>query len=180
MISKIADLGGLLFLLTFVHFIVDWGFQSHSEAMRKAANPLVRAWHCTVYTAGVILVPFLLGVRDWDLLYSLGILWISHFIIDTYIPVYVWVRYFRRPPEMTTSVGASTELERFKIFAKAPLGLFLIIVMDQAYHILFLVPVASLALFPEDRTFTLTAAFGMLGSVLGLTLFGVQKLRTDI
>ena len=51
-------LAGFLAILTFIHFVVDWIFQSHAEAMVKHNNPKVRAKHCAIYTAGF--VPLLL------------------------------------------------------------------------------------------------------------------------
>ncbi len=190
--SKLSDLGGLLFLLSFVHFIVDWGFQSHNEAMQKATNKLVRARHCVVYTMGLLpLVIFLFaGKGDSEAIcFSLFLLWVSHFLIDTYIPVYVWALYFRKPPEMMeygkavalNETGgtrlAETELEKFKGFAKTPLGLFLVIAMDQAWHILFLVPVASLAVFPEHHAGVYILSSLALVQLAILTAFGLSKLK---
>src|SRR5690554_6922149 len=100
MVTHFASLGGLLFLLTLVHFIVDWGFQSHAEAMAKATNHKVRARHCLIYTAGLAPV-VVLGVEGVEQgAFCLAILFASHFLIDTYMPVYLWAKYLRRPPTM--------------------------------------------------------------------------------
>src|SRR5690606_2404499 len=85
-VDKLASIGGLVFFLAFWHFVVDWGFQSHVEAMSKATNAKVRAIHCTIYTMGMTLPLFFL-VPGHVLACSVA-LWISHFLIDTYIPVY--------------------------------------------------------------------------------------------
>lgn len=189
--SQVASLGGLLFMLAFLHFVVDWGFQTHLEAMTKAINWKVRARHCTVYTVG--LVAFLLLALDipWvDLGKSALILWVSHFLIDTYLPVYLWAKYIRKPPEMVEDQKAvvpnqytgnlrlaENELERFKGFARTPLGLFLVISMDQAWHLLFLIPVAGLALFPAYSQTIFMVTAGALVALLGLVVIGAKKIK---
>ena len=39
MVLTIALMGGLFAVLAFIHFFVDWIFQSHAEAMVKHNNP---------------------------------------------------------------------------------------------------------------------------------------------
>lgn len=94
--------GGLLSILTFIHFFVDWIFQSHAEAMVKHNNWKVRAKHCAIYTLGFVplLVYFFMlhFLTPWELGLSIAILFISHFCEDTYIPVFWWARFIRRPP----------------------------------------------------------------------------------
>jgi hypothetical protein len=175
MAHTFALVGGLLFLLAFIHFIVDWGFQSHAEAMQKATHWRVRAQHCRDYTLGFALVLWLV-LDGWAYVYALFLLWTSHFLIDTYVPVYVWAKYLRKPPEMKSP---ASELEGFKAFAGTPLGLFLVIAMDQAWHLAFLVPVSLLAVLPQH--FTLIGLVGV-SALLGLaviTVFGIKKLKTS-
>lgn len=38
MITELGAIGGIFALLTFVHFAIDWIFQSHAEAMAKPAQ----------------------------------------------------------------------------------------------------------------------------------------------
>lgn len=96
--------GGLLSILTFIHFFVDWIFQSHAEAMVKHNNAKVRAKHCAIYTLGfvpLLLVFFIVNqLTALELGLSLAILFVSHFCEDTYIPVFWWARYIRRPPQV--------------------------------------------------------------------------------
>lgn len=96
--------GGLLSILTFIHFFVDWIFQSHAEAMVKHNNWKVRAKHCAIYTLGfvpLLLVFFVVNqLTALELGLSLAILFVSHFCEDTYIPVFWWARYIRRPPSV--------------------------------------------------------------------------------
>ena len=88
LLMLLAILGGIYVILAFWHFPV-------------------RARHCLVYTA--LYVPLLLVLRlrmgifgDLHLAdmgnfwWCLGILWLSHFIIDTYWPVMMWAKYLRR------------------------------------------------------------------------------------
>lgn len=137
----LALCGGLFAIMTFTHFFVDWIFQSHAEAMAKHNNWLVRARHCMIYTVGFI--PFLgfchwaHALAGWQYFLSLGILFFSHFVEDTYLPVYWWAKYIRRPPEMTEGdpkVG-------FIQFVQTPLGKILMIAIDQIIHIAFLFPI---------------------------------------
>lgn len=111
----LAILAGVFVLLAFWHFPADWLFQSQKEALAKAKDHLVRARHCTVYT--MLFVPLLLLLRvrihndifgsgdnpelvlGWQFWACLAILWVSHFIIDTYWPVMMWAKYLRRAPQ---------------------------------------------------------------------------------
>jgi hypothetical protein len=115
LLMLLAILGGIYVLLAFWHFPADWLFQSQKEALAKAKDHLVRARHCTVYT--LLYVPLLLllrtrvheGIFDYgpnvetmlgyQFWASLAILWVSHFIIDTYWPVMMWAKYLRRAPQ---------------------------------------------------------------------------------
>jgi hypothetical protein len=100
LILQLALLGGLFAILSFIHFFVDWIFQSHAEAMVKHNNPRVRAKHCLIYTIGFIpLFAFCnFSFLEWAL--ATNILFWSHFCEDTYIPVFLWAKYIRKPPEM--------------------------------------------------------------------------------
>lgn len=100
-VNYLASFGGLLALFAFVHFFVDWIFQSHAEAMVKHNNAKIRAKHCLIYTVGFIPLMYLLGFQTWEWVAGLNILFWSHFVEDTYIPVFLWAKYVRRPPEMT-------------------------------------------------------------------------------
>jgi len=153
MLLEIALMGGLLSILVFIHFFVDWIFQSHAEAMVKHNNPKIRAKHCLIYTAGFI--PFMaLFHFSWpEWLLALNILFWSHFGEDTYVPVYLWAKYIRKPPEMTqprkvpsldgyVEVTAPDPKEGFKEFIQTPMGKILMIAIDQIIHICFLIPIA--------------------------------------
>ncbi len=133
--------GGLFALLTLVHFIVDWLFQSHAEAMVKHNNPKVRAKHCLIYTLGF--VPFLYFFDytwvEWAI--ALNILFWSHFVEDTYIPVFLWAKHIRKPPEM-----AADPKKGFIEFVSTPLGKILMIAVDQIIHLSFLIPLAYMAM----------------------------------
>ena len=153
MLLEIALTGGFLAVLVFIHFFVDWIFQSHAEAMVKHNNPKIRAKHCLIYTLGF--VPLLcfsnFSLLEW--LFALNLLFWSHFIEDTYLPVYLWAKYVRRPPEMTeprkqtgldgyVSVLPPDPKVGFVDFIQTPMGKILMIAIDQIIHICFLVPIA--------------------------------------
>lgn len=125
--------GGLFAVLAFVHFLVDWVFQTHAEAMTKHNHPWVRARHCTIYTAGFL--PVLL-VWGWDakrLAFGGAVLFLSHFAEDTYLPVFCWAKHIRRVP-----VVRERGLPGFVEWASEPLGKILMIAIDQIVHLSFL------------------------------------------
>ena len=132
MVDQLAKAGGLFFFLTFIHFIADWVFQTHNEAVAKSKDAFVRAAHCTHYT--LLMAPSIwLVCRDLTWSYhaiSLTTLWVSHFIGDSYFLVYLWIKHIRNiPPESQNP--------------KEPLTLILAIVVDQLWHLLFLwVPIS--------------------------------------
>lgn len=138
MIRALSEIGGIFALLVFVHFAIDWIFQSHDEAMAKPTNWRVRSRHCAVYSVPFaaifwwLAIPMPWAIGCWALLF------LSHFVEDTYIPVWFWAVMIRKPPELQR--GA--DREAFKAFAETPLGKILLIAVDQIVHIAFLLPVA--------------------------------------
>ena len=147
--------GGLFAVMTFIHFFVDWIFQSHAEAMAKHNDARVRARHCLVYTLGFapLLVFFLWtgALTFLQFFLSLAILFFSHFVEDTYLPIYYWALYIRKPPELTHPITYAGEDGAFitevnpKIgfvqFVQTSLGKILMIAIDQIIHIAFLFPI---------------------------------------
>lgn len=174
-VDLLAKVGGIFALLTFLHFVADWVFQSHAEAMAKPSNHWVRARHCLVYTAiccGVIWLLFHPLPRDLGA--TAVILFVSHFAEDTYLPVYVWARFIRRPPEMANA----PHLEGFKEFASTALGKILLIAIDQIVHITFLVPIAFLIVRPDSGVMRLT--LDVLALLVLVTLLGSKILKRKL
>lgn len=138
LLIKIMLGGGFFAVLGFIHFFVDWIFQSHSEAMVKHNNAKIRAKHCAIYTAGF--VPLLSycwyvgALYGWEFIASLLILFVSHFYLDTYHGVYLWAKHIRRPPEMTSGDARLG----FGLFVQTTLGKILMISIDQISHLSFL------------------------------------------
>ncbi len=153
MTQTLANLGGIFALLVLNHFVVDWVFQTHTEAMKKSTSALWRARHCLVYATGFIPLLWLLGLSWGTLGASWGILFVSHFFEDTYWPVFLWAKYIRRMPAIRdiglTSNGRydrqTKERAAFKELFSTPLGVVLFITIDQIIHLLFLLPVAAFA-----------------------------------
>ena len=155
MILYLAMLGGIFALLTFIHFFVDWIFQTHSEAMVKHNNPKIRAKHCLIYTAGFLPLFCFCHLTWIEWLIAINILFWSHFFEDTYLPIFYWAKYIRKPPEMTNSTkiigldGYAKILppdphKGFVEFIQTPLGKILMITIDQIIHLTFLWPIAYL------------------------------------
>lgn len=159
-VRTLAEIGGILALLTLLHFVADWVFQSHAEAMAKPTNHKVRAKHCLIYTAICCAALALCGSGLPVLAWSAVLLFTSHFLEDTYLPVLVWARYIRKPPEMA---GVKLTIRDFQKFAETVLGKILLIAIDQIVHVLFLLPIASMVVQPQR-----TAVFGLFG--IGMTL----------
>lgn len=141
LVNKIALGGGLFAIFAFIHFFVDWIFQTHSEAMVKHNNPKVRAKHCLIYSVGFIPIMLILNFTPFEYFLSLNVLFWSHFIEDTYLPVFLWAKYVRRPPEMKDNPR-----EGFVQFVMTPLGKILMIAIDQIIHLAFLFPLVWMAL----------------------------------
>ena len=156
-IASLAIGGGLFAVLTFVHFFVDWIFQSHSEAMVKHNHPWIRAKHCAIYTTGFLPFFYVCGFTPLEWIFSINLLFWSHFVEDTYLPVYYWAKYIRRPPQMTepqkttgldgyVTVGQPDPKKGFVQFVETPIGKILMIAVDQIIHLAFLFPIAWLAI----------------------------------
>lgn len=149
MVFMIALMGGLFAVLAFIHFFVDWIFQSHAEAMVKHNNPYIRAKHCLIYTLGFTPLFWLVGFGRLEWMIGLNILFLSHFYLDTYHGVYLWAKYIRRPPEMVqprkitgfdgyVSILPPDAKAGFVEFVQTPLGKILMIAIDQISHLSFL------------------------------------------
>jgi len=153
--------GGLFALLAFIHFAVDWIFQSHAEAMAKHNNPKIRAKHCLIYTLGFVPVLYIFGFTFWEWVIGLNILFWSHFAEDTYVPVFLWAKYIRKPPEMVEPWKESYTQEDgtisfrvhppnpkrgFGVWVQTPMGKILMIAIDQIIHLAFLFPIVWMAL----------------------------------
>lgn len=136
-----ARAGGFFAVLAFVHFVVDWVFQTHAEAMAKHNNWRVRVRHCIIYTLGF--VPLLVWVRLSPARYfaSLAVLFLSHFAEDTYYPVFLWAKHVRRVP-----VVREKGIAGFVEWAETPLGKILMIAVDQIVHLTFLWVVVWMAM----------------------------------
>lgn len=161
LVHKLALGGGLFSLFVMTHFIVDWIFQTHSEAMVKHNNAPIRAKHCAIYTLGFIPWFFILNFSLLESVIAINVLFWSHFIEDTYYPVYLWAKYIRKPPEMNVSVykknyNGNAEItavspvmddqKGFLLFVQTPLGKILMIAVDQIIHLIFLLPLVWMAL----------------------------------
>lgn len=141
-VFQLALLGGLFAVLSFNHFFVDWIFQSHAEAMAKHNHAGIRAKHCLIYTLGFVPVLWASGFGFWEWVIGLNILFWSHFVEDSYWPVFLWAKYIRRPPEMF-----SNPKEGFALWVQnTTMGKILMIAIDQIIHLVFLFPIAGMIL----------------------------------
>lgn len=160
-VTEIALGGGLFSVFAFIHFFVDWIFQSHAEAMVKHNNPKIRAKHCLIYTVGFVPIMLVMGFSWMELLIACNILFWSHFAEDTYLPVYLWAKYIRKPPEMiepwketytridgsiAVKIHAPDPQKGFGEFIQTALGKILMITIDQIIHLAFLFPLVYIAL----------------------------------
>lgn len=142
LLLRIALMGGLFAVLGFIHFFVDWIFQSHAEAMVKHNNPKIRAKHCLIYTVGFVPLFCFCDFSLVEWLVATNILFWSHFCEDTYIPVFLWAKYIRKPPEM----ACEDPHAGFVAFIQTAMGKILMIAIDQIIHLAFLFPIAWMIL----------------------------------
>ncbi len=176
MVDSIARIGGVFALLVLAHIIADFLLQGHSEAFCKSFRSGVRAWHCVKYSVFLLSPWFLLGVKT-NYILCFAISTVSHFILDSYVPVYFWAKYIRKDPDFG---GSNFSKEgnglRFHAFLRRPLGLILSLVVDQTLHLVTLLPIAVLMVFPRlCLTVGVLSGAGIL--VLGLlTLLGLREL----
>lgn len=149
-IENLSKAGGLFAVLTFIHFLVDWGFQTHDEAMLKGKEKLVRARHCFIYTVGFLPLLILTDVSYSNILICCSILFFSHFFEDTYIPAMWWFSNIRKPPELMllmkdieAYLPDKTSDRAFLTYLRnyGPLPYILLITIDQIIHLAFLWPV---------------------------------------
>lgn len=154
MLDVIAKAGGLFAALAFIHFLVDWVFQSHDEAMRKSKEDHIRARHCIIYMVGFfpLLMPLFyangsLGAVKF-LLAAMILFW-SHFYEDTYAPVVWWFMKIRKPPELKQMVELYGLEKGFVTYltTNGPLPYILLIAIDQIVHLTFLWPVVALVMW---------------------------------
>lgn len=135
----LALLGGIFAVLTFNHFFVDFIFQSHAEAMVKHSNLKIRAKHCLIYTLGFVPILYFCHLSLVEFLIAVNILFWSHLVEDTYVLVFMWAKYIRKPPEMKYNPDPK---KGFVEFVNTALGKILLIAIDQIIHLAFLFPVA--------------------------------------
>lgn len=144
MLKIFAIAGGIFVILVFIHFFADWVLQSNEIASNKHDDFPSLGRHCLFYTAVFVPVILFLGIGGWYLPISILLLYISHFVIDTCVPVYLWVRFIRRVPELSETTG--TFKERYlrskqafdKLFIESPMNAILLVVVDQILHLSFL------------------------------------------
>jgi hypothetical protein len=144
MLLLLGTAGGLFAFLTFIHFFADWLFQTDYEARNKSKNWKIRAVHCVVYTLFFIPAMMLMGFSGWWLLAGISNLFISHFIIDTYLPVFYWAKYMRKMEIFNNN--KLTQQEQFIEAWKQPVAPILFITVDQILHLLFLWPIVLIAI----------------------------------
>jgi uncharacterized protein DUF3307 len=140
--------GGYFAWFALIHLIVDFGCQSNQEAMNKHHDARIRARHCLIYTLGFLPVLWLFGLCWWKILIASNILFWSHFGEDTYYPVVMWMKYIRRAPAFVAMTDMKfrwriddADKRAFRTAIQEPIGTFLMIAIDQAIHLLFLIPI---------------------------------------
>lgn len=129
--DKISEIGSLFAILTFFHFVFDWFFQSSKTAMNKHKDKLVRASHCCEYSVLFGLLFAYMNIPHVMLL--MLALFVSHYIIDSYYPTYLFFKYIRQPyPELSIE---DFTFEKMKEYVTTPIGAILMITIDQLYHL---------------------------------------------
>ncbi len=137
----LVKFGSIFAILAFVHFVVDWVFQTEKEALLKTKHWDVRAAHCFVYSSLMLLVIVsLFELTMSEKWYIFLILFGTHFIEDTYIPPYLWWKYVRKQNSKLTKEDLVKE------WTANPMTPLLVIMFDQLVHIASLIPVVHIVL----------------------------------
>lgn len=151
--------GGIFAILSFVHFISDWVFQTNDMARRKSdESPFLLVAHCAIYT--ITYVPLLAWMFKWDWSITVSasiVLFISHGTIDTYTPTWLWARYVRRPPEMKND-----PVTGFTEWIKTPFGMIITLCVDQIMHLGFLIPITMMIVASDLNNVSLAKLIGHL------------------
>jgi hypothetical protein len=152
-LSVLSSAGGLFAWCVLIHFLVDWLTQSHKEAMSKHNHFFVRTKHCLIYAAGFLPLMYLFGFTPYKYIIGLLILFVSHHLIDTYISTFLWMKYIRHPPAFDilypnpkNNKWEKDDHKAMTEFISTPIGMILLIVVDQLTHFIFLIPICYLAL----------------------------------
>jgi|SaaInlStandDraft_4_1057021.scaffolds.fasta_scaffold00075_5 hypothetical protein len=158
-LETIALAGGLFVPLVFWHFVADWLTQTEKMAEAKSHKFGILALHCLIYSVMFIPAFYLYGLESWEMVLGFLLLYVSHFIGDTYLVVFLWAKYLRRMTSMRipeddgsftgTDVQVPTDIFPNYEFITTPL-LFrpsLVLVIDQLWHLAFLWPIVVLALY---------------------------------
>lgn len=145
--QSFVQAGSLFAILTFIHFVSDWVFQSHKEALSKSHDWKVRARHCLMYLIGFAAFFMVLNLHGWKYVICAVLLYGSHFFIDTYLPVLWWAKYIRRFPEFQPSLVPRTDEEVLRAVFSTPVGALLCITIDQLCHISMLWGVVMVIMF---------------------------------
>lgn len=153
-LETIALAGGLYVPLVFWHFIADWLTQTENAAQAKSHNMLILFIHCSIYTMLFLPVLVIFGMSWGDVWIASGVLFGSHFIGDTYLPVYWWAKYLRRmtfatrdgtrhPVKGPGDVFGNGQSLQVGDFFKPPM----LLVIDQLWHLAFLWIIPILLLY---------------------------------
>lgn len=184
--SLVSNMGGILVILIFVHFIADWIMQTDAMARRKAEeSPWLLIIHSIVYS--VTFIPILVIVFDCSIsmvITSFLALMMSHGAIDTYTPIWLWARFVRRPMEMKND-----PIKGFSEWSSKTRGILLVSGVDQLMHILFLASISFAAVIAENDektaeligSITLAVAIGIaiLSVVTILTVWNKKSAKTN-
>ena len=157
--EQIALAGGLYVPLVFMHFLADWLTQTEKMAEEKSKKPNVLILHCFMYTAMFWPIFYLYDLALWERCITVIVLFVSHLVGDTYLPVFWWAKYIRR---MTTMRAPQKDGSFLGIRVQHPEDIFpngdlittpllfrpsLVLVIDQLWHLAFLWVVPALILW---------------------------------
>lgn len=193
-IDDLEKIGGLFSIFVLLHFVADWVFQTHQEAMNKTKHWRYRLKHCGIYTGLMLAAIFTLcHISPIEVLLYGIILFVSHFLEDSYIPIFYWAKYFRQAPELNENrsernykqakseeeLTPTNNLAQFKLFASQPIGLILLIVIDQIVHIIFLLPIAQMILLKRQLILTGDILTVFIISCIGLLILAILNIFGD-
>jgi len=158
-LDQIALAGGLYVPVAFWHFVADWLTQPEKMAENKSSNFWLLLLHCCIYTVLFVPVLIIYGIPMWMAGIAATILFMSHFVGDTYAPVWFWAKFIRR---MTFRRDVVMQRQRVlygtQVFNVEQVhdGPFyfkptLMVVIDQLWHLFFLWVIPIFAILEMQR-----------------------------
>ena len=146
---ELALVGGYWFFLTVFHVFVDFLGQDHDTAVSKAHDSQTRFFHCLLYSMLMLIPMISFGLTWGEMTVSFIALFASHYIGDSYVLVLLWFKHIRQPPwaKDRDLKGIADAFQHLPITVQTHIEIILFVLVDQMWHILWLLLPALFAVW---------------------------------